>query len=98
GPRPLEGLTVVVTGTLAGHTRDGAKEALVSRGAKVTGAVSKKTSFVVVGDNPGSKFDKAVQLKVPVLDESGFAVLLEQGSEAAREAAVNPPETVAESD
>ncbi|MER6720566.1 NAD-dependent DNA ligase LigA [Streptomyces halstedii] len=88
GPRPLEGLTVVVTGTLAGHTRDGAKEALQQQGAKVTGSVSKKTSFVVVGDNPGSKYDKAMQLKVPVLDEEGFAVLLGQGPDAAREAAV----------
>ncbi|MFF3173733.1 NAD-dependent DNA ligase LigA [Streptomyces sp. NPDC057900] len=88
GPRPLEGLTVVVTGTLASHTRDGAKEALQSRGAKVTGSVSKKTSFVVVGDNPGSKYDKAMQLKVPVLDEDGFAVLLADGADAAREAAV----------
>nr|WTB33844.1 NAD-dependent DNA ligase LigA [Streptomyces sp. NBC_00830] len=87
-PRPLEGLTVVVTGTLADHTRDDAKEALQSRGAKVTGSVSKKTSFVVVGDNPGSKYDKAMQLKVPVLDGAGFAVLLEQGPDAAREAAV----------
>ncbi|MEU6757311.1 NAD-dependent DNA ligase LigA [Streptomyces sp. NPDC046685] len=88
GPRPLEGLTVVVTGTLQSHTRDGAKEALQSRGAKVTGSVSKKTSFVVVGDNPGSKYDKAVQLKLPVLDDAGFAVLLEQGPDAAREAAL----------
>ncbi|MGW4027762.1 NAD-dependent DNA ligase LigA [Streptomyces sp. NPDC004838] len=88
GPRPLEGLTVVVTGTLENYTRDGAKEALQSRGAKVTGSVSKKTGFVVVGDNPGSKYDKAMQLKVPVLDENGFAILLEQGPDAAREAAV----------
>ncbi|MET9321645.1 NAD-dependent DNA ligase LigA [Streptomyces sp. NPDC003038] len=88
GPRPLEGLTVVVTGTLQSHTRDGAKEALQSLGAKVTGSVSKKTSFVVVGDNPGSKYDKAVQLKLPVLDDAGFAVLLEQGPDAAREAAL----------
>ncbi|MFI8002630.1 NAD-dependent DNA ligase LigA [Streptomyces sp. NPDC086010] len=88
GPRPLEGLTVVVTGTLATHTRDGAKDALQSLGAKVTGSVSKKTSFVVVGDNPGSKYDKAMQLRVPVLDEDGFAVLLGQGPDAAREAAV----------
>ncbi|MEW2585497.1 NAD-dependent DNA ligase LigA [Streptomyces virginiae] len=88
GPRPLEGLTVVVTGTLQSHTRDGAKEALQSRGAKVTGSVSKKTSFVVVGDNPGSKYDKAVQLKLPILDDAGFAVLLEQGPDAAREAAL----------
>ncbi|MGO4457191.1 NAD-dependent DNA ligase LigA [Streptomyces sp. M-16] len=88
GPRPLEGLTVVVTGTLQSHTRDGAKEALQSRGAKVTGSVSKKTSFVVVGDNPGSKYDKAMQLKLPVLDDAGFAVLLERGPDAAREAAL----------
>ncbi|MFW6719960.1 NAD-dependent DNA ligase LigA [Streptomyces sp. MAR4 CNY-716] len=92
GSRPLQGLTVVVTGTLQSHTRDGAKEALQSRGAKVTGSVSKKTDFVVSGDNPGSKYDKAVQLKVPVLDDAGFAVLLEQGPDAAREAVVTPPE------
>ncbi|MFJ1736441.1 NAD-dependent DNA ligase LigA [Streptomyces sp. NPDC088254] len=88
GPRPLEGLTVVVTGTLVHFTRDGAKDALQSRGAKVTGSVSKKTSFVVVGDSPGSKYDKAMQLKVPVLNEDGFTVLLEQGPEAATEAAL----------
>ncbi|KUJ64569.1 aromatic ring-opening dioxygenase LigA [Streptomyces albus subsp. albus] len=92
GPRPLDGLTVVVTGTLQSFTRDGAKEALQNRGAKVTGSVSKKTAFVVVGDNPGSKYDKAVQLKVPVLDDAGFAVLLEQGPDAAREAALTPAE------
>ncbi|CAM5588475.1 DNA ligase 1 [Streptomyces avidinii] len=88
GPRPLEGLTVVVTGTLQSHTRDGAKEALQSRGAKVTGSVSKKTSFVVVGDNPGSKYDKAMQLKLAVLDDAGFAVLLDEGPDAARAAAL----------
>ncbi|MFF5444868.1 NAD-dependent DNA ligase LigA [Streptomyces sp. NPDC012888] len=88
GPRPLEGLTVVVTGTLQNHTRDGAKEALQSRGAKVTGSVSKKTSFVVVGENPGSKYDKAVQLKLPVLDDAGFEVLLADGPDAARKAAL----------
>ncbi|OQR63668.1 DNA ligase (NAD(+)) LigA [Streptomyces maremycinicus] len=87
GPRPLEGLTVVVTGTLEHFTRDGAKDALQNQGAKVTGSVSKKTSFVVVGDNPGSKYDKAMQLKVPVLNEDGFTVLLEQGPEAAAEVA-----------
>ena len=83
GPRPLEGLTVVVTGTLAGFSRDEATEAIQSRGGKVTGSVSKKTSFVVVGENPGSKYDKAVALKVPVLDEDGFGVLLDAGPEAA---------------
>ncbi|MCX4964973.1 NAD-dependent DNA ligase LigA [Streptomyces sp. NBC_00654] len=95
GPRPLEGLTVVVTGTLASYTRDGAKEALQSRGAKVAGSVSKKTAFVVVGDNPGSKYDKAMQLQVPVLDEDGFAVLLGQGPEAAKEAALPGAEETA---
>jgi DNA ligase (NAD+) len=76
-------LSVVVTGTLAGFTRDGAAEELTSRGAKVSGSVSKKTSFVVAGDNPGSKHDKALSLGVKVLDEAGFKVLLEDGPEAA---------------
>ncbi|MEU3104946.1 NAD-dependent DNA ligase LigA [Streptomyces griseoflavus] len=92
GPRPLQGLTVVVTGTLEDFTRDGAKEALQNQGAKVTGSVSKKTSFVVVGDNPGSKYDKAMQLKVPVLNEEGFTVLLEQGPEAAADVALSAEE------
>ena len=83
-PRPLEGMTVVVTGSLEAYSRDSAIEAVQARGGKVTGSVSKKTSFVVVGDSPGSKYDKAVQLGVPVLDEAGFRVLLEQGPEAAR--------------
>jgi DNA ligase (NAD+) len=93
GPRPLEGLTFVVTGTLASHSRDAATEAVTSRGGKVSGSVSKKTSFVVVGDNPGSKYDKALSLKVPVLDEAGFAVLLADGPDAAREVAELAPET-----
>ncbi|MDQ1679865.1 MAG: ligase [Frankiaceae bacterium] len=79
GPRPLEGLTFVVTGTLAGYSRDGAIEAIASRGGKVTGSVSKKTSYVVVGDNPGSKYDKAMQVGAPVLDEAGFTELLVNG-------------------
>jgi DNA ligase (NAD+) len=53
----------------------------------VTGSVSKKTDFVVAGESPGSKYDKALTLKVPILDDAGFAVLLEQGPDAAREAA-----------
>ncbi|MEU8133026.1 NAD-dependent DNA ligase LigA [Streptodolium elevatio] len=81
----LTGLTTVVTGTLAGYTRDGAKEALEAAGAKVTGSVSKKTDFVIVGDNPGSKYDKAVSLGLTVLDDEGFAVLLADGPDAARE-------------
>lgn len=84
GPRPLEGVTVVVTGTLAGFSRDQAAEAIKSRGGKVTGSVSKKTAFVVVGDNPGTKAEKAASLKVPVLDEEGFQVLLDAGPEAAQ--------------
>jgi DNA ligase (NAD+) len=86
-PRNLEGLSIVVTGSLDGFSRDEAKEAVLSRGGKAAGSVSKKTAFVVVGDSPGSKYDKAVQLKVPVLDENGFRVLLESGQEAALEVA-----------
>ncbi len=80
----LAGLTVVVTGSLGGFSRDEAKAALLERGAKAAGSVSGKTSFVVVGDAPGSKYDKAVSLGVPILDEAGFAVLLDAGPEAAR--------------
>ncbi|WP_370584872.1 NAD-dependent DNA ligase LigA [Micromonospora sp. ANENR4] len=87
GPRPLDGVTVVVTGTLSGFSRDQAAEAIQVRGGKVTGSVSKKTGFVVVGDNPGSKADKAATLKLPILDEDGFRVLLDSGPEAAREVA-----------
>jgi len=83
GPLPLKGMTVVVTGTLSAYSRDQAAEAITSRGGKVSGSVSKKTGFVVVGDNPGSKYDKALSLNVPVLDEAGFEVLLSQGPEAA---------------
>ncbi|BCJ66858.1 NAD-dependent DNA ligase LigA [Polymorphospora rubra] len=83
GPRPLEGITVVVTGTLANYSRDQAAEAVRARGGRVSGSVSKKTGFVVVGDNPGSKADKAFSLKLPILNEAGFDVLLMQGPEAA---------------
>ncbi|KID31010.1 DNA ligase, NAD-dependent [Prauserella sp. Am3] len=86
-PRNLEGLSIVVTGSLESYSRDEAKEAIMARGGKAAGSVSKKTAFVVVGDAPGSKYDKAVQLKVPVLDENGLTVLLEQGPDAAREIA-----------
>jgi DNA ligase (NAD+) len=75
----LAGWTLVVTGTLEGFTRDEAKEALEARGAKVTGSVSKRTSAVVVGENPGSKLTKAEELGVPVLDEAAFRTLLETG-------------------
>jgi DNA ligase (NAD+) len=78
-PRTLEGVTVVVTGSLVDFSRDSAKEAIVVRGGKAAGSVSKNTDYVVVGDNAGSKADKAEQLGVPVLDESGFKVLLESG-------------------
>ncbi|MGW6277330.1 NAD-dependent DNA ligase LigA [Kribbella sp. NPDC055071] len=83
----LTGLSVVVTGTVEGFSRDEATEAIVSRGGKVASSVSKKTSFVVVGDSPGSKYDKAVQLGVPILDAAGFQVLLDQGAEAAADVA-----------
>lgn len=78
-PRTLEGLTVVVTGSLAGFSRDDAKEAILARGGKAAGSVSKKTDYVVAGDSPGSKYDKAIELGVPVLDEDGFRKLLAEG-------------------
>ncbi len=92
GSRVLEGVTVVVTGSLEGFTRDGAKEAVAELGGRATASVSKKTGFVVVGDAPGSKYDKAVKLGVPVLDEAGFRVLLEQGPETAENLRINPAE------
>ena len=70
------GLTFVLTGSLAGFTREEADEAITSRGGKSTSSVSKKTSYVVVGDSPGSKYDKAIELGVPVLDEAAFVKLL----------------------
>ena len=78
-PRTLEGLTIVVTGSLVDFSRDSAKEAILSRGGKAAGSVSKKTDYVVVGDNAGSKAEKAEQLGVPILDEDGFKQLLEAG-------------------
>jgi DNA ligase (NAD+) len=86
-PRTLEGMSIVVTGSLEEFSRDQAKEAILTRGGKAASSVSKKTDFVVVGDAPGSKADKAAQLKVPVLDEDGFRVLLADGPDAARQVA-----------
>jgi DNA ligase (NAD+) len=83
-PRTLEGLSIVVTGSLETYSRDEAKEAITVRGGRAAGSVSKKTAFVVVGESPGSKQDKAIELGVPVLDEEGFTVLLQQGPDAAR--------------
>ncbi|MDQ1179954.1 DNA ligase (NAD+) [Rhodococcus sp. SORGH_AS 301] len=82
--RTLDGLSIVVTGSLATFTRDDAKEAILARGGKAASSVSKKTAFVVVGDAPGSKHDKALELGVPVLDEDGFRLLLGEGPDAAR--------------
>ncbi|MDD4867638.1 MAG: NAD-dependent DNA ligase LigA [Mycobacterium sp.] len=81
-PRTLQGLTVVVTGSLTGFSRDDAKEAIIARGGKAAGSVSKKTDYVVAGDSPGSKYDKAIELGVPVLDEDGFRKLLADGPPA----------------
>jgi DNA ligase (NAD+) len=91
--RHLEGLSIVVTGSLEGFSRDEAVEAIAVRGGRAAGSVSKKTAFVVVGDAPGSKYDKAVTLKVPVLDENGFRVLLSDGPDAARAVAA-PPDAI----
>ncbi len=78
-PRTLEGLIVVVTGSLDGFSRDEAKEAILARGGRSAGSVSKKTDYVVVGENAGSKATKAEELGLTVLDEAGFRRLLEQG-------------------
>jgi DNA ligase (NAD+) len=87
-PRNLEGLSIVVTGSLETFSRDQAKEAILVRGGKAAGSVSKKTAYVVVGESPGSKHDKAVELGVPVLDEDGFRRLLESGPEAVTDSAM----------
>nr|WP_240977862.1 NAD-dependent DNA ligase LigA [Knoellia sp. DB2414S] len=76
----LAGLTVVVTGSLEGFSRDSAKEAILARGGKASSSVSKKTDYVVVGQNAGSKEDKARELGRPILDEAAFVRLLETGS------------------
>jgi DNA ligase (NAD+) len=83
-PQTLAGLSVVVTGTVEGFTRDGAEQAIAARGGRAASSVSKKTSFVVVGDNPGSKATKAETLGVPILDAAGFERLLAGGPEAVR--------------
>ena len=80
--RLLAGVSVVITGTLAGMSRDEAADAVRAAGGKVTSSVSKKTQFVVAGENAGSKYDKAIELGVPILDEAAFRVLLDQGPDA----------------
>jgi len=86
-PRTLEGLSIVITGSMEAFSRDEAKEAITARGGRAAGSVSKKTAFVVAGEAPGSKYDKALEIGVPVLDEAGFRMLLESGPDAAREVA-----------
>jgi len=82
-PKTLAGATIVVTGSLEGFSRDQAKEAILARGGKAAGTVSKKTDYVVVGANPGSKADKAAELGLRILDEAGFRALLAFGESAA---------------
>ena len=79
--RTLAGVTVVITGTLPEFSRDEAAEAVRQAGGKVSSSVSKKTDFVVAGENAGSKYDKAVELGIQILDEPAFRILLEQGPE-----------------
>ena len=88
-PQTLAGLTFVLTGSLtqSGMTRDEAGAALKALGAKVSGSVSKKTSYVVAGEAAGSKYDKAVALGVPVLDETQLLALLAGGEPPVAEAA-----------
>jgi DNA ligase (NAD+) len=74
-PRPLAGKTFVLTGTLPTLTRDAARDLIERRGGRVTGSVSKKTDYVVVGEAAGSKADDARRLGVAVLDEAGLIAL-----------------------
>ena len=83
GPQPLAGLTIVVTGSVPGYSRDGATQALTDLGAKAAGSVSKKTDYVVVGEGAGSKADKAAELGVPIIPADRFGILLADGPEAA---------------
>lgn len=83
GPQPLAGLTLVITGSLDGFTRDSAEAAAAELGAKITGSVSKKTDLVVAGENAGSKRDKAESLGIPVIGLEGFRILLADGLEEA---------------
>lgn len=80
-PQTLAGMTLVVTGSLAHFTRDGATEAITERGGKAASSVSKKTDYVVVGEAPGSKAAKAEELGVRIIDEAAFISLLENGPE-----------------
>ena len=84
--RLLAGVSVVITGTLPSFSREEAAEAVRQAGGKVTSSVSKKTDFVVAGENAGSKYDKAVELSVTILDEPAFRVLLTQGPDPLRQA------------
>ena len=86
-PQTLSGLTVVVTGTLKGFTRDSARDAILAHGGKAATSVSRKTDYVVVGENAGSKAAKAEELGLPILDEDGFVRLLDSGPQAAGEPA-----------
>jgi len=95
-PRTLEGLTIVVTGSLPNFSRDEAKEAILTRGGKAAGSVSKNTSYVIAGENAGTKLDKAEQLGVPVLDEDGFWELLANGPAPASEITSTEPEKAAQ--
>ncbi|MGO9218828.1 MAG: NAD-dependent DNA ligase LigA [Streptosporangiaceae bacterium] len=93
GGPPLSGVTVVITGSLDAFSRDEAAEAVQALGGKVTSSVSKKTAFLVAGEKPGSKYDKALALGVPILDEAAFAILLDNGPAVAAGHAVNPDAT-----
>jgi DNA ligase (NAD+) len=76
-PQNLVGKTIVVTGSLIDFSRDGANEAITSRGGKAASSVSKNTDYVVAGENAGSKLEKAEELGIPVLDEAAFKQLLQ---------------------
>ncbi len=81
-PQTLEGVSVVITGSLEGFTRDSAKAAVLARGGKATGSVSSRTTALIAGENAGSKLAKAESLSIPILDVEGFVSLLEDGPDS----------------
>ena len=94
-PRTLEGLTIVVTGTLVNFSRDEAKEAIITRGGKASGSVSKNTSYLVAGESAGTKLDKAESLGLKILDEDGFVRLLAEGPQELADADADADAAVA---
>ena len=86
----LGGKTFVLTGTLPNLSREDAKEKIEALGGKVSGSVSRKTDYIVAGADPGSKYDKAVELRITILDETGLLQLMQDSQTDGRSISENP--------